>query len=159
MARKRAISSEEFDRTYGRKSRGLGGAVSDGDSRHKKHSHMVGKCGSWLNTQRGVLVWATYTGRPTGRGVCGTPGVADLCGWRHRSPHEGPVHCGPFAIFLAVECKVKPDKLNKAQEAFREESEAAGCMYFLAVWDGKDPEAAADDLKRQWQEQGGRADG
>lgn len=71
-----------WNRIYGHKSRGLGGAVDDGDARHPVHSRMVKACGDWLNGQRGVLVWATGTGCWTGKGTKGTPGVPDLAGWR-----------------------------------------------------------------------------
>lgn len=159
MSEQVAISVEEFNRRYGRDSKGLGGAVFDGDPHHPKHSHMVGKVGTWLNEQRGVLVWATGTGRWTGTTTKGTPGIPDLVGWRTRMMALALYEDGKFAgvsrplrpvpVLLAVECKVLPDKLNDAQKAFRKEAEAAGVLYFLATWDGESDDPAAD-LKAQW---------
>jgi hypothetical protein len=154
---------DTFNRTFGHTSRGLGGAVFDGDPNHPKHSALVKACGDFLQAQPGVLVWATYTGRPTGKGVCGTPGIPDLCGWVTRSYHiglrdggEGSEITGisrslrPVARILCVECKVGKDKLREAQEEFRKLAEAAGVLYYVARWDGVDPDHAADDLKKQW---------
>lgn len=169
---------DTFKRLYGHDSKGLGGVVFDGDTVHAKHSRMVHECGTWLNMQRGVLVWATGTGRWTGKATKGTPGVPDLVGWRimrvcataeYTDPHKvfgggwgGRLHIEPYpdtetkmpqtayiAQFLAVECKVKPDKLNPAQAAFREEAEAAGVLYVLAEWDGESEDPAAD-LREKW---------
>lgn len=141
-----------WNRIYGHKSRGLGGAVDDGDARHPVHSRMVKACGDWLNGQRGVLVWATGTGCWTGKGPKGTPGVPDIVGWAEQEI----LPTGPLlhALFLAVECKVLPDKLNPAQAEFRRMAEAAGALYFLAEWDGEGADPAAG-LREQWGERDG----
>ena len=153
---------DEFNRRYGHASKGLGGAVDDGDARHPVHSRMVAACGTWLNEQLGGgergLVWATYTGRPTSKGTYGTPGVPDLVGWVERdvaffaSKAMRPwladeVVTVPQA--LAVECKVLPDKLNEAQAEFRRMAEAAKVLYYLAEWDGEGDDPAAG-LREQW---------
>lgn len=129
---------------------GLGGSVRDGDTRHPLHSAMVTACGNFLNARRGVLVWATATGRFTGKGCFGTPGVADLAGWL-----EQPIlPTGPLlaALIVLVECKVADDDLTPAQKEFGRRATAAGAIYFLVRWDGEDPTKAADDLKRQWKD-------
>ena len=159
------MDAATFRKMYGRDGSGLGGAVNDGDARHPEHSRLVRECGTWLNAQHGVLVWATATGRFTGRGVYGTPGVADIVGWKltHYPVFGGPPLDERLAIdcveartltcprFLAVECKVGKDELSPAQKSFREEAEAAGVLYFVARWDGESPDPALD-LREQWKQ-------
>ena len=158
------MTTEEFRRKHGHDSKGLGGRVEDGDAVHKQHSHMVGACGTWLQGKvapTGGLVYATYTGRPTGKGTYGTPGVPDLAGWavcpvtigsNITFPPWMNLHETTTPVPLHVECKVAGDTLSPAQVEFRKMAEAAGCLYFEARWDGENPDEAADDLKRQWAE-------
>jgi len=162
MSRPKGISPEEFRRRYGHESRGLGGVVDDGDIRHKLHSLLVRECGTWLNGQPGVLVWATGTGRWTGKATYGTPGVPDLVGWsRHKISIDMNIQLPPWAkcgaielpLPLYVECKVLPDKLRPAQVEFRKLAEEAGALYYLAEWDGESDDPAAG-LREQWEQQG-----
>ena len=147
-----------WNKLYGHKSRGLGGAVDDGDSRHALHSRLVRECGTWLNTRPGVLVWATATGRFTGKRCFGTPGVPDLAGWAERdvdiaydtNGYDVGWTTKSMPLPLYVECKIPPDDLTPAQVEFRKLAEAAGVLYYVARWDGVDPDRAADDLKKQW---------
>ena len=158
---------DTFNKLYGRDSGGLGGVVDDGDARHKAHSRLVRECGTWLNTRPGVLVWATATGRFTGKSVYGTPGVPDLVGWRRTDfPIFGPplderlaIDCveaatRKLARFVAVECKVGKDKLREAQQDFRTLAEEAGALYFVARWDGESPDPARE-FREQWKQGGG----
>lgn len=158
------IGVDEWNRVYGHKSRGLGGAVSDGDTAHEKHSHMVGACGTWLQGQvarTGGLVYATYTGRPTGKGTYGTPGIPDLAGWAMQTVTieasvrlPSWIHLVPVDVPmpLYVECKVLPDKLNEAQKAFRKEAEAAGVRYFCVHWSGDPKDDPVADLRERWKD-------
>ena len=128
---------------------GLGGAVDDGDRRHPKHSHMVRKCGLFLNEQPGVLAYATGTGRWTGGPTYGTPGITDLVGWRVME-YFSEAERLTVAQFLAVECKVGKDRLNPAQKDFRELAEAANVLYFCVYWSGEAGDDPAGGLREQW---------
>ena len=159
------ISSDEFRRLYGRRPGTIGGPVDDGDSRHAKHSYLVRECGNWLLGKDGVLVWATGTGRWTGKGMKGTAGVPDLVGWQARpmafaiyDDDDDETLVGvsrplrPVARFLAVECKVGADKLNDAQKRFRDEALKAGAIYVEARWSGEIGDDPVADLKAKWKE-------
>ena len=163
------LSSDEFRRLYGRRPGTIGGPVDDGDSRHAKHSYLVRECGNWLLGKDGVLVWATGTGRWTGKGMKGTAGVPDLVGWRTETARIavnveneafGPDSelqemfwkPGAFARLVAVECKVLPDALNPAQEHFRDEALKAGAIWIEARWSGEIGDDPVADLKAKWKE-------
>jgi hypothetical protein len=133
--------------------------VRTGDPQHDKHSALVGACGRWLLQQPGVFVFAVDTGRFTGKGCYGTPGVPDLVGWAVQSisieasallPSWIRCYDAEVPRFLAVECKVGKDDLTPAQKEFRKVAEKAGVLYFVARWSGEPGDNPTADLERQW---------